>query len=136
MKPKDVPQDAGLYGEHSRACYAQDEDGNFVIVRSKGWDVEQIVNRQANDEILAQIESVRKQVLAGEASPLQFHMVRCQMTPALLAANAGVWRWRVNRHLTPRGFKKLDAAQLQRYADALAMKPEELSMVPAEPLAP
>lgn len=134
MKSKDVPQDPGLYGEHHRACYAQDEDGNFVVVRSKGWDVELVVNRQANEEILSQIEAVRQEVIAGTASPLKFHMVRCQMTPALLGANAGIWRWRVSRHLTPAGFAGLDARLLQRYAEALAMKPEDLSVIPEKPL--
>lgn len=130
MKTTDVPQDDSILGEHRRACYALDENGRYVVVASRGWEVEKVMNAQAVDEIRARIEVVREQALRGEVSPLAFHMTRCQMTPGLLAANAGVWSWRVKRHLAPRPFARLNRAMLQRYADALGMTVEALSRIP------
>ena len=132
MKTSDVPQDDSILGDHRRACYALDEHGRYVVVASRGWEVEKVMNAQAVDEIRAQVETVRAQALRGEVSPLAYHMARCQMTPGLLAANAGVWRWRVKRHLAPRPFARLDRALLQRYADALGMTVEALTQVPGK----
>jgi hypothetical protein len=130
VKASEVPQDDSVLGDHRRACYAEDEDGRFVIVKSRGWEVERVVNQQAIREIREGIEEVRARAQRGELSPLAYHMTRCQMTPALLAANAGVWRWRVKRHLTPAGFRRCSPALLARYADALAMQAEDLTCLP------
>ena len=130
MKAKEVPQEISMLDGHQRACYALGEDGRYTVVPSTGWEVEKIVNAVAVDEIRATIESARQRVLRGEASALEFHMLRCHMTPAMLAANAGIWKWRVRRHLRPDVFAGLRAAILARYADALRMTPEELKQVP------
>lgn len=131
MKAKDVPQDhAPMLGEHRRACYAIDDNGEYVVVPSKGWEVESIVNAQAVDEIKQQIETVRLKVLANELSPLAYHMTRCMMDVGLLAANSGIWRWRVKRHLSPRVFSRLSDKVMQRYADALGMVVSALREVP------
>jgi len=130
MKKQDVPQDEGMYGIHRRACYAQDESGKYVIVPSTGWEVEKVVNSSAVQDIKDQIAAVRRDVESGEASPLAYHMTRCQMTPALLAANSGVYKWRVKRHLKPGPFSKLDDKFLGRYAEALAMGIDDLKKLP------
>ena len=133
MKSSEVPQDESVLGDHRRACYAVDEEGRYEIVPSRGWEVERVVNQQAIGEIRAGIEAVHAEALAGRASALAYHMTRCQMTPALLAANSGVWRWRVKRHLSPSGFEGCPPKILERYARALAMSVEDLRRVPTEP---
>lgn len=115
---------------HQRACYALGEDGRYTVVPSTGWEVEKITNAVAVDEIRATIEDARRRALRGEASALEYHMLRCQMTPAMLAANTGIWKWRVRRHLQPAVFARLSPTILSRYADALRMRPEELTQVP------
>jgi hypothetical protein len=132
MKDHEVPQDDSILGEHKRAVYATDAHGRYVVVPSRGWEVEKVVNAQAIDEIRRHIETVRQQALRGEVSPLAYHMARCQMTPSLLAANAGMWRWRVKRDLDPRRFARLGRASLLRYAEVLGMTVEALRQVPGE----
>jgi hypothetical protein len=137
MKTDDVPQETSrMLAGYQRACYAVDEHGRYVVVASKGWQVEDIVNAQANAEIAARCEAVRQRVLAGRASALEFHMVRCQMSPGLLAAYAGVSWWRVRWHLHPRVFARLGAPWRARYAQALGMRVEELATVPDQPITP
>jgi len=133
MKAKEVPQDPSMLGEHRRACYATNDKGEYIIVPSKGWEVESVVNSQAIDEVREQIETVRQQALKGEVSPLTYHMALRHMDARLLAANTGIWRWKVKRHLTVKGFAGLSHELLMRYADALGMDVERLRQVPEEP---
>lgn len=131
MKASEVPQDASILQGHQRACYAVDETGRYVVVPSKGWEVEEIVNAQAQAEIRATVARSLSLVLAGKVSALAYHMARRQMSVGLLAANSGIWRLRVRYHLRPRAFARLKRTVLQRYADALAISLDDLMQVPA-----
>jgi hypothetical protein len=137
MKTDEVPQQTSrMLGGYTRACYAVDQDGRYVVVESKGWQVEDVVNAQANAEIARACEAVRQRVQQGQASALEYHMVRNQLTPALLAAYAGVSWWRVRWHLRPRVFARLDARWRERYAAALRLPVAELTTVPDQPIPP
>ena len=116
-----------------RACYALDANGQYVVVPSKGWEVEKIVNAQANAEVTAGINKALRDVVEGRASPLAYHMATRQMDVALLAANAGIWSLRVRRHLKPQIFNQLPQRVLQRYADALNLDVGQLRVVPPLP---
>jgi hypothetical protein len=135
MRDKDVPQDDSVYEGHQRACYALGEDGRYHVVPSRGWEAETIVNQLAVNELRDALEKTRQRVLAGETSPLAYHMERCQMTVPMLAANTGIWSWRVRRHLRAQVFARLVPELLQRYAEALRMSVEDLRSIPAAPLA-
>ncbi|HEX9626970.1 MAG TPA: hypothetical protein VGA00_08550 [Acidiferrobacterales bacterium] len=133
MKTDEVPQEDSMLGEHRRACYALDEQGRYVVVPSKGWSVESIVNAQANAEVDRAIMAAHARVAAGAASPLAYHMARRQMTPALLAANAGIWVLRVRWHLRPKAFARLPDEVLNRYAEALGTDVATLKHLPPVP---
>jgi hypothetical protein len=81
MKEKEVPQDnEGLFeGKLREMCYAVDETGNYVTVLSTGWDPKNAALKQAWSDINEKIESTRKQVLAGELSPLAYYMEKTIM---------------------------------------------------------
>jgi hypothetical protein len=130
VKAEQVPQQASMLEDQRRACYALDADGQYVIVPSKGWEVESIVNAQANAEVMTHIRQAQCDALAGRVSPLAYHMATRQMDVALLAANAGIWSLRVRRHLKPAVFGKLPPRVLQRYADALNLDVQQLHVVP------
>lgn len=132
MKAKDVPQEDSILAGHQRACYAVDEHGRYIVVPSRGWEVEKIVNTVARADIAAAITEARERVRRGEASPLLYHMRRRQMTVALLAANIGFARLRVRWHLRPAAFARLKPAVLARYADVLRISVEELRRLPDE----
>ncbi|MBI5970139.1 MAG: hypothetical protein HY884_03185 [Deltaproteobacteria bacterium] len=134
MKAKEVPQEVSSMAEgQRRACYAEDEHGKYVVVQSKGWSVEDIVNAQANAEIDRVVEEARVEAFSGKVSPLKYHMLRRQMTPRLLASTAGFWRFQVKRHFAPKAFAALPSAILLRYAEALNITVEDLTSVPAVP---
>ena len=131
MKAKDVPQEEWIKGLGTRACYAENENGKYEVVASKGWEVEKIVNSQAQAVIKGKIEAARKEVIDGKASLLKYYMEINQMDVALLASNAGIWKWRVKRHLKPEHFDKLDSSTLLKYADALRISLDDLKNLPS-----
>jgi len=135
MKVNEVPQDdvfdysAGI----KKGNYALDDKGKYVMVPSKGWVVDEMINRMAYDEYKDKEEETRKAVLAGQKSPLAYYMELRQMTPEILGKTAGIAAFRVKRHLRPEIFARLKPSLLEAYAKALAITTEELITVPQNP---
>jgi len=132
MKVNEVPQDNTFeyYEGIKRACYAVDDKGKYVIVPSSGWKEEEFINSLAVKELAVNLEKARKAVLAGEKSPLAYHMERRQMISDILGKTAGIAVFRVKRHLRPGIFARLKVSVLERYAKALAITIDELKTVP------
>lgn len=129
MKADEVPQDITFYEGRKRACYALNDEGKYVIVPSSGWSTEDVFNSLAVDEWKSSLEETRKAVLAGNKSPLVYHMERRQMTPEILGKTAGIATFRVKRHFRPEIFTRLKTSVLERYARALALTMDELKTV-------
>ena len=122
MLDSEVPQEGNsTLGGHRKAMYARGADGKLHIVQSAGWEVEEIVTRQAVNEFLRLAEEARRDAERGAASPLAFHMYKGRMDLPLLAQTTGLWRWRIRRHFRPDIFAGLPDSILQRYADALGI---------------
>lgn len=127
MLDSEVPQEGNsTLGGHRKAMYARGTDGKLHIVQSAGWEVEEIVTKQAVDDLLRLTEEARQRVLAGLTSPLEYHMYRVRMDVPLLAQASGIWQWRIRRHFRPAIFAGLSASLLTTYADAMGMTVEQL----------
>lgn len=127
MLDSEVPQEGNsTLGGHRKAIYARGTDGKLHIVQSAGWEVEEIVTKQAVDDLLRLTEEARQRVLAGLTSPLEYHMYRVRMDVPLLAQASGIWQWRIRRHFRPAIFAGLSASLLATYADAMGMTIEQL----------
>jgi hypothetical protein len=127
MREREVPQEGNrsLAG-HRKAVYAVADDGKLRLVPSRGWEVEEIVTRQAVEDLERRAEEARARALAGESSPLEYHMYRARMDLELLSQSTGLWRWRVRRHLRPAVFARLPLALRRRYAETLGVSVEAL----------
>jgi len=130
MREREVPQEGNrsLAG-HRKAVYAVADDGKLRLVPSRGWEVEEIVTRQAVEDLERRAREARERVRAGATSPLEYHMYRARMDLALLSQTTGLWRWRVRRHFKPRVFARLPLSLRQRYAEALGISVETLGKV-------
>ena len=127
MLDSEVPQEGNsTLGGHRKAMYARGTDGKLHIVQSAGWEVEEIVTKQAVDDLLRLTEDARQRVLAGQTSPLEYHMYRVRMDVPLLSQASGIWQWRIRRHFRPAVFAGLSAALLATYADAMGISVEQL----------
>ena len=132
MKTRDVPQqpENSMLAGYQRACYAVDEHGRYTVVGSHGWEAENIVNGQANEEVRATIAATLARARRGEVSALAVHMARAQMTRGLLAAYSGVSRWKIWWHLKPKAFARLSDRDAERYARAMQISVAELKSLP------
>ena len=136
MKKEDVPQQGGLNAGCREVNYAVDNNGQYTLESSVGWEAKNIALRQAWEVIVDQLREVIAEIKAGKKSALAYHMVKNQMDQALLCQYSGVARWRVKRHLKPALFAKLDAEALAPYAELFGISVDELRIVPAEPIPP
>ena len=132
MKVKEVPQDItlnimkALSGPVTRLM----TKANMSLCPATAGSTEEVDQRSGCEELAVNLEKTRKAVLAGQKSPLAYHMERRQMTPEILGKTAGIAVFRVKRHLRPEIFAKLKDSVLERYAKALAITMEELKTVP------
>jgi hypothetical protein len=71
MLDSEVPQEGNVtLGGHRKALYARGADGKMHIVQSTGWEVEEIVTRQAVDDLNRLADDARQRVAAGQTSAL------------------------------------------------------------------
>lgn len=130
MLEHEVPQEGNqTLAGHRKAVYARGADGKVRIVPSAGWEVEEIVTRQAVDDLNRLAADARQRFRQGLASSLEYHMHRQRMDVLLLAQSTGLWQWRIRRHLRPEIFAKLSPALLARYAEALGVTVDVLQGV-------
>ena len=131
MKVQEVPQDSKFYTNTAvrDMSYAVDDDGNYTMVVSEGWEVKNDALDMTLDIVHEKCEEVRKQVLAGELSPLAYHLEKNIMEIGLLAKYTGISKRTIKKHLMPENFKELDDSILQQYAETLRITIEELKTI-------
>lgn len=131
MDVNNVPQDdISTYAQNKKAIYATDENGEYKVIASSGWDVEGEATLQALNALQAQANDAYQLVASGEKSPLYFHMYAQRMDIVVLAQSTGTFQWRIKRHFSPAVFNKLSDKWLSRYADALGLEINTLKILP------
>jgi hypothetical protein len=130
MNSRDVPQDEiSIFAGQSKVVYARDDHGDYQVVATSGWEVEEIVTRQ----VIEALEGQRSQALIayknGQISPLPYHMYDKKMDIATLARESGFWRWRVRRHFRPEIFNKLPQKILGVYAEVFGIPLAQLQNI-------
>jgi hypothetical protein len=130
MRDDEVPQEGNCtLGGHRKAVYARGKDGRIHLVASAGWEVEEIVTRQAVEDLDRLAADARQRVQAGQTSALEYHMHRLRMDVPLLSQLTGLWQWRIRRHLRPEVFSGLKPALLARYAEVMGLDVDALKKV-------
>jgi hypothetical protein len=131
MKIEEVPQDSKFFeGTVIRdIAYAVDKDGKYTSVVSEGWEVKNDALDLALGDIEEKCEEIRQEVIAGNLSPLAYHMEKNLMSLSLLSNYTGFFKMKIRKHLKPGKFEKLEEKTLRKYADALRISIEELKKV-------
>ena len=112
-----------------KAYYKHNDNGQYVLETNAPW-AEKVSCALIIAGNRANLEEIRKAVLAGQKSPLCYHIELRQMDPGMLAKAAGISGFRFKRHLRPEIFAKLKPSVLNRYTKALRVTLEELKTVP------
>ncbi|MDR2018088.1 MAG: hypothetical protein LBQ00_04335 [Syntrophobacterales bacterium] len=130
MEKKDVSQDKGIYGQWHGISYAVNENGDYELTSTAGWEPANVANRQVWNLVQHEIEDVLNRVKNNELSPIAYHTVRCLMDVKILSRYIGFSRFTVRRHFKPHIFKRLDPAILERYARIFGITVEQLQEAP------
>lgn len=96
--------------------YVEKEDGKYEPMQTGSY----ITKNFLDDYELKRRhleESLKKQVLSGEASPIYYYMVLEDLTISELAARAGIRKGKVKKHLEATNFNAIPQETLQVYAD-------------------
>ena len=127
MRVDEVPRERReLLGRQTKLVYASDAQGRLRAVSSGGEEAEAQVLEEAIDWYAARAAQAQERLQRGEASVLEYLMHRQRMDVATLAQAAGLWRWRVRRHLHPARLARLAPRLRARYAEALGVDAAEL----------
>lgn len=131
MDIKHVPQDdISTYAKNKKAIYATDENGEYCVIASSGWDVEGEATLQALDALKKQADEAYQAVVLGEKSALYYHMYAQRMDLCVLAQSIGTFQWRIKRHFRPSVFNKLSDKWLALYADTLGLDIKLIKTLP------
>ncbi len=130
MDINSVPQDdSSTYAKNKKAIYAKDEDGSVRVVGSTGWSAEEIVTKQALEDLQEHEKEAYCEVKSGLKSPLYYHMYSVRMDLQVLAETTGFFKWSIKRDFKPEVFAKISDKRLGVYADAMGIECEKLKVV-------
>ena len=93
------------------------------------WDENMDACEMVMENRLQELEPVRNQVLAGELSPLVYHIESKFFDLGLLSSYTGISKRHIKKHLKPENFNQLDEETLKKYASAFGISVEELNKV-------
>lgn len=131
MKIENVPQDhSSTYGDMKKAIYAKSGDGKIKSVGSSGWDAEEVVTKQAIDELDENAKEAYEEVKSGKKSSLYYHMYEARMDLAVLSQSTGFFKWTIKRDFRPEVFKKMSEKRLSVYCEALGKNKQEIKELP------
>jgi hypothetical protein len=131
MKKDEIPQQPqSMFNGETKGVYALDENGNYVLGQTTGWDPEITALNLALEEIERLANDALQRAQAGLTSPLEYHMHVRRMDLPMLAKAVGKFQWQVRRHFKPANFNKLRRQQLETYAQVLDIDIKTLTSLP------
>lgn len=131
MRENEVPQEEShIYHGEKRALYATDADGEYGVVASSGWAVEEEATQQAVAELERLADEAYEEAKNEKASPLAFHMYDKRLDLLSLSQATGLFQWRIKRHFRVDVYKKLSDKMLLRYADVMGLTLDEIKKLP------
>ena len=113
MKEKDLVIDCPhhqvvLYAEKGDGTYGPMQTGSYMA----GINISEHFRITGNHS-----KALLEQLKRGEISPVYYFMMIEGLTVTELAGRTGILKYRVKKHLTPAGFRKIRIATLKRYTD-------------------
>jgi len=113
MKEKDGTIDCP---QQQVILFVEKEDGKYEPIQTGSY----ITKNFLDDYELKRRhleESLKKQVLSGEVSPIYYYMILEDLTLSELSARAGIRKGKVKKHLEAAHFSDIPQETLQLYAD-------------------
>ena len=129
MKEKDVIIDCP---QQQVILYVEKEDGKYEPMQTGSYITKNFLDDYEMKRHHLE-ESLKKQVLSGEVSPIYYYMVLEDLTLSELSARAGIRKGKVKKHLEASHFNDIPQETLQIYADVFNITvPELLKILTAD----
>lgn len=129
MDIHNVPQDnISTYANNKKAIYALDGE-KPITVASSGWDAEEVVTKQALQDLHDSATKAYCEVKSGSKSTLYYYMYSARMDLELLSQTTGFFKWTIKRDFIPEVFAKIKEKRLAVYADVLGQTKENLKVL-------
>lgn len=133
MKKQDIPQQPHeMFNGESKGLYVVNEQGEYELSQTTGWQPETDVLELALEEIARLSNDALSRARQGLCSPLEYHMYHQRLDLPMLAKAVGKFKWQVRRHFDPKRFKKLNQQTLELYASVLGISIDTLTQLPDE----
>jgi hypothetical protein len=104
------------YPEQQMILYVEKDDGKYGPIQTGSYIsanyMDDYVFKRRNLEL-----ELRKQMTDGGISPVKYYMVLEDLSLSELSARAGIRKSRVKKHLEPKSFGSVTAAELGKYAN-------------------
>ena len=124
-------KDARVKFEQEQMVYVEREDGSYGAITTGSY-----VSKHYLDDYFDKRRDLearlRSQLLAGEISPVAYHMERQGMTPADLADRTGLSTRAVKKHMRAEPFGKVKLSEALRYAEVFDIPLAHLFAVGAD----
>lgn len=126
MRKIDIPQEnnSTLNGQR-KVMYGTNDSGEFQRINYAS-SVEEFATITAVQEYQELEKECLEDVKNDISSPIKYFMYKNRMDLPTLTSVVGMFSFRVKRHLKMKYFRKLNDKILQKYADAFAIKIDEL----------
>ena len=93
------------------------------------WEKSDEACQMVMENHIQELEPIRRQVLDGKLSPLDYHIRANSFSIGMLSSYTEIPKYRIKKHLKPEKFNKLNDETLKKYALALGLSVEELKKV-------
>jgi hypothetical protein len=115
MKEKDLVIDCPY---QQVVLYAEKDDGTYGPFQTGSYMAG--VNISEHFRVTGNLSrSLIEQLKSGAISPVNYFMITEGLTVDEMASRTGISKFRVRRHLTIQGFRKMKISTLKRYTDVL-----------------
>ena len=129
MKEKDVIIDCP---QQQVILYVEKEDGKYEPMQTGSYITKNFLDDYEMKRHHLE-ETLKKQVLSGEVSPIYYYMVLEDLTLSELSARAGIRQGKVKKHLEASHFNAIPQETLQLYADVFNITvPDILKLLTAD----
>ena len=93
------------------------------------WEEKFDACRVVTAEQFQKLETVRRQVLAGELSALAYYACKNLFSVKILSSYTGIPKRHIKKHLKPEIFNKLNQETLKKYAEVFKISVEDFNKI-------